>query len=248
MVLTTMIAIVVVWRVWRWPLWQACLMLMPLLALEQIFFVANAMKIAEGGWMPLMIASALFAIMLVWRRGSSVLQRITVRDDIDLDWLAKRLEAKCPHRVPGTAVFLAADPMKAPKALMHNLKHNRVLHERNIVLSIRSDARPHVPSTDRLEVKRISEHMIVIVARYGFMETPNVPKLLQSCRRKHVNIDLSQTSFFLSRRKLKSTTRSELPAWMERLFIALSGTAEDATAYFQIPPDRVVEVGTQVLI
>jgi KUP system potassium uptake protein len=248
MVLTTMLAIVIVWRVWGWPLWRAVVMLLPLLVLEQIFFVANAAKIADGGWFPLLAAAAVFTAMVCWYKGSAVLERITVKDQADLEWLARKLEAKCPHRVHGTAVFLSGDPARAPTALMHNLKHNRVLHERNIVLSIRPDSRPRVPSNERCEVRRISEQFILITAHYGFMETPDVPKLLLNCRRKNLNIDLAHTSFFLSRRKLKATTRSQLPRWMERLYIAMSSTAEDATAYFRIPPDRVVEVGTQVLI
>ena len=151
-------------------------------------------------------------------------------------------------RVPGTAVFLSSDVDAAPTSLMHNLKHNRVLHERNIVLSIRTEDTPRVPRHERVEVDRSNETFIKVIAYYGFMETPSIPKILESCRRKDLNVDIAATSFFLSRRSLRPKTKSEMPRWQEMLFIWLARTAEDATTYFQIPTDRVVEVGTQVAI
>ncbi|MEQ1715036.1 MAG: KUP/HAK/KT family potassium transporter, partial [Hyphomicrobium sp.] len=181
-------------------------------------------------------------------RGTRVLAKQTRRNEADLDWLVRKLESKPPHRVPGTAIFLTGDPYAAPTSLMHNLKHNRVLHERNILLSIRTEDTPRVPRHERVTVERVSEHFIRIVARYGFMETPSVPKILEHARRKDCNIEMGSASFFLSRRSLRVTTKSEMPRWQERLFIALAGSAEDATTYFQIPTDRVVEVGTQVAI
>jgi KUP system potassium uptake protein len=131
---------------------------------------------------------------------------------------------------------------------MHNLKHNRVLHERNIILTIRTEDAPRIKRHDRVEIERVSDNFIRVIAHYGFMETPSVPKILEHCKRKNLNIEISQSSFFLSRRSLRTTIRSEMPYWQERLFIFLAGTAEDATAYFHIPTDRVVEVGTQVTV
>jgi KUP system potassium uptake protein len=145
-------------------------------------------------------------------------------------------------------VFLTSDVNAAPTSLMHNLKHNRVLHERNIVLSIRTEETPRVPRHERVEIDRSNETFIKVVASYGFMETPSVPKILESCRRKDLNVDIAATSFFLSRRSLRPTTKSEMTRWQEQLFIWLARTAEDATTYFKIPTDRVVEVGTQVAI
>ena len=131
---------------------------------------------------------------------------------------------------------------------MHNLKHNRVLHERNIILSIRTEDTPRVPRYERVTVERVTDTFIRVVARYGFMETPSVPKIFEQCRRKDLNVDMSATSFFLSRRNLKPTPKSEMPGWQDRLFVALARSAQDATTYFQIPTDRVVEVGTQVAV
>src|SRR5262249_45285411 len=158
-----------------------------------------------------------------------------------LDWLVRKLEAKQPHRVPGTAVFLTGDPEFAPTSLMHNLKHNRVLHERNIILTIKSEDVPRVVRHERVQIDPVSDNFFRVIAHYGFMETPSVPKILELCKRKDLNIEIAQSSFFLSRRSLKTTARSEMPRWQERLFIMLAGTAEDATAYFRIPTDRVVE-------
>jgi len=248
MVIDTLMAFFVVWRYWGWPVWKALLLMVPLLLVEQAFFTANILKLFEGAWVPLFIAAALSLVMVTWVRGYGILSKLTRRNEADLDWLVRKLEAKPPARVPGTAVFLSADVDAAPTSLMHNLKHNRVLHERNIVLSIRTEDTPRVPRHERIEVDRSNETFIKVVARYGFMETPSIPKILDNCRRKDLNIDLGATSFFLSRRSLRSTRKSEMPAWQERLFLALARTAEDATTYFQIPTDRVVEVGTQVAV
>jgi KUP system potassium uptake protein len=145
-------------------------------------------------------------------------------------------------------VFLTADPYSAPTSLMHNLKHNRVLHERNIILTIKTEDVPRVQRHERIEVNKVAGAFTRVIAHYGFMETPSVPKIIEHCRRKDLNIDMGATSFFLSRRSLKPTLKSEMPRWQERLFIWLAGRAEDATGYFRIPSDRVVEVGTQVMV
>lgn len=248
MVIDSIMAFFVVWKYWKWPVWRAAVMMVPLMLIEQTFFAANVLKLFEGGWVPLVIAGALCLIMFTWMRGYGILTKITRRNEADLDWLVRRLEAKPPARVNGTAVFLSADVNAAPTSLLHNLKHNRVLHERNIVLSIKTQDTPRVLRHERVQIDRTNETFIKVVAHYGFMETPSIPKILESCRRKDLKIDIGATSFFLSRRSLRPTSKSEMPRWQERLFIWLARTAEDATTYFQIPTDRVVEVGTQVAV
>jgi KUP system potassium uptake protein len=248
MVITSLIAFFVIWKLWRWSLWQTALLIVPLLFIEQAFFAANMLKIFEGAWVPLLMAACVGLVMVTWVRGARLLAKQTRKHEADLDWLLRKLEAKPPHRVPGTAVFFTADPTAAPTALMHNLKHNRILHERNIILSIKTEDVPRVPRYERVTVDRVTDTFIRVVARYGFMETPSVPKILDVCRRKELNIDMASTSFFLSRRNLKPTPKSEMPAWQDRLFVALARSAQDATTYFQIPTDRVVEVGTQVAV
>jgi KUP system potassium uptake protein len=248
MVIDSLMAFFVIWRLWNWPIWKAAAMMVPLLLIEQVFLTANLLKIPEGGWLPLTVAAMIGLAVWTWVRGAKTLARATRKDEAELDWLVRKLDAKPPHRVPGTAVFLTADPESAPSSLMHNLKHNRVLHERNIILTIKTEDVPRVPRHERVEIDKVADTFTRVVARYGFMETPSVPKVIEHCRRKELNIDMAGTSFFLSRRSLKTTLKSEMPRWQERLFIWLAGRAEDATEYFRIPSDRVVEVGTQVMV
>jgi KUP system potassium uptake protein len=150
--------------------------------------------------------------------------------------------------VSGTAVFLTATPEAAPASLLHNLKHNRMLHERNILLTIKFAEVPRVPNNERIAVESISDTFTAVTLTYGFMETPDVVKGLELGRRKGLNVDTAATSFFLSRRTLRPASRSQMRRWQERLFIWLAGSADDATSYFQIPPDRVVEIGTQIAV
>ena len=248
MVIDSLMAFFVVWKCWKWPLWKALGLMLPLILIEEAFFAANMLKVFEGGWFPLMVGGLIGLIVATWVRGTRALKRATKKNEAELGWLVRKMEAKPPHRVPGTAVFLTGDPNSAPTSLLHNLKHNRVLHERNIILNIQVEDTPRVARHERLSIEKVSDSFTRVVARYGFMETPSIPKILEHCRRKDLNIDIAATSFFLSRRSLKATSKSEMPAWQEKLFIFLAGTAADATGYFRIPTDRVVEVGTQVLV
>jgi len=248
MVIDSVMAFFVIWKLWRWPIWRALGLMLPLVMIEQVFFSANMLKIVEGGWLPLVLAGSVALVMITWRRGSRILARATRKNEADIEWLVRKLEAKPPHRVPGTAGFLTADVNAAPPSLMHNLKHNRVIHERNIILSIKTVETPRVARHERITIDRVSDTFIRVVARYGFMETPSIPKILEHCKRKDLNVDIGGTSFFLSRRSLRATPKSEMNRWQERLFIGLARTSQDATTYFQIPTDRVVEVGTQVLV
>ncbi len=241
-------AFFVIWRLWGWPLWKLLALMVPIVIVEQLFLLSNLLKILQGAWVPLMLAGALGVIMTTWVRGYGILSKQARKAEADLDWLVRKLEAKPPARVNGTAVFLSADVDAAPTSLMHNLKHNRVLHERNIILTIKTEDIPRVARHERLDVDFSNSAFIKVTARYGFMETPSVPKILDQCRRKDLNIDIGATSFFLSRRTLRTTRKSEMPRWQEALFIKLAGSAEDATTYFRIPTDRVVEVGTQVAV
>lgn len=248
MVIDSLMAFFVIWRCWNWPVWKTALLIVPLLQIEQAFLTANTLKIFDGGWLPLVIAAVLTLVMLTWVKGSNSLARATRKNEAELDWLIRRLEAKPPHRVPGTAVFLTGDPMAAPTSLLHNLKHNRVLHERNVILNIRTLETPRVPRHERIEIEKLPNNFVRVIARYGFMESPSVPKIIEHCRRKDLVMEWPSTSFFLSRRSLRTKLNSDLPRWQEYLFIWLAGRAEDATQYFRIPSDRVVEVGTQVTV
>jgi KUP system potassium uptake protein len=248
MVVTAMMAIVVVNKVWRWPLILALAVVVPFLLIDLTFLAANLLKIFEGGWMPLALGGLLMLLMYTWRRGSRYLFEKTRRLETPLESLVKSLERKPPLRVPGTAVFLTSDPQSAPTALLHSLKHYKVLHEQNVILTIETADTPRVHPSERVRIEPVGETFAKVVLRFGFMETPNVPRGLAIARRHGWQFDIMSTSFFVSRRSLKPAARSGLPRWQDRLFIALTRTANDATDYFQIPTGRVVEVGTQVLI
>jgi KUP system potassium uptake protein len=247
MITTSLMAFVVFRRRWLWPAWRVAALLVPLLLIELVFFSANAAKLFEGAWVPLACAIALIAVMLTWRRGAGIVAADARAQD-DLRPVVEALERKPPLRVSGTAVFLTATPEAAPISLLHNLKHNHMLHERNIVLTIKTVDAPRVPNNERVSIERLSETFTAVTLTYGFMETPDVVKGLQLCRNRGLNIDPPATSFFLSRRTLRPTSRSQMGRLQERLFIWLAGSAEDATTYFQIPPDRVVEIGTQIAV
>jgi len=248
MITTSLMAFFVFWKRWHWSIWQAGALIVPLLLIEQVFFAANVIKIFEGAWVPLVIALCLMLVMLTWLRGTTILSAVSRKQDASLDWLVNKLEKKPPPRVNGTAVFLTGNPDVAPSALLHNLKHNHVLHERNIVLTFKTAATPRVPNSDRMKLEKLTDTFTSVSLTYGFMETPNVEHGLALCRRRGLNIDPASTSFFLSRRVLRPTSRSQMPVLQEKLFIWLAGAGEDAAAYFHIPSDRVVEIGTQIVV
>ena len=248
MITTSLMAFFVFWKLWQWPMWRAAALIVPLFLIEQVFFAANVIKIFEGAWVPLAIAIALMLVILTWTRGVAILTMLSRKQDATLNWLVDTLERKPPHRVSGTAVFLTSNPQSAPSALLHNLKHNHMLHERNIVLNIKTVDAPRVPNNERVKIDNLSETFISVTLAYGFMETPSVERGLLLCRKRGLNVDSASTSYFLSRRVLRATSRSQMPLWQERLFIWLAGSAEDATTYFQIPSDRVVEIGTQIAV
>jgi KUP system potassium uptake protein len=248
MVVTAMMAIIVIWRVWGWPLIGALALMLPFLFIDFTFLSANLLKIIEGGWMPLALGTLVMAVMYTWRRGSRLLFEKTRRLETPLESLVQSLEKKPPARVPGTAVFLTSDPVSAPTALLHSLKHYKVLHEKNVILTIETADAPRVDPSERVRIESVGKTFSRVVLHFGFMETPNVPKALAIARKLGWQFDIMSTSFFLSRRALKPAAHSGMPRWQDRLFIGLTRVANDATDYFQIPTGRVVEVGTQVTI
>jgi KUP system potassium uptake protein len=248
MVVTAMMAIIVIRRAWGWPLLAALALMLPFLFIDLTFLTANLLKVVEGGWMPLALGTLVMTVMYTWRRGSRLLFEKTRRQEIPLEGLVARLEKKPPVRVPGTAVFLTSDPLSAPTALLHSLKHYKALHEKNVILTVETADTPRVDAAERVRIEPVGETFSRVVLRFGFMETPNVPKALAIARKLGWQFDIMSTSFFLSRRTLKPASHSGMPRWQDRLFIALTRVANDATDYFQIPTGRVVEVGTQVTV
>jgi KUP system potassium uptake protein len=248
MVVTTMMAFIVVWKDWHWSRWAAAALILPFLLIDLTFLSANLLKVLEGGWVPLALGGAVMIVMYTWRRGSRLLFEKTRRLETPLDSLVAMLERKPPLRVPGTAVFLTSDPHSAPTALLHSLKHYKVLHEENVILTIHIEDIPRVDVEERVRIEPVGKTFSRISLRFGFMDAPNVPKALAVARKHGWHFDIMSTSFFLSRRALKPAARSGMPRWQDRLFITLARTANDATDYFQMPTGGVVEVGTQVTV
>jgi KUP system potassium uptake protein len=250
---TTMVAdgimgFVVIWKLWNWRAATAAAVILPFVVVDMAFFSANLLKLFEGAWVPLLFGVAVAVMIWTWRRGATILVAKTRRIEVPLIDLIKSLEKRPPHVVKGTAVFLTSDPNFVPTALLHNLKHNKVLHEHNVILTIETAQTPRVDPSERVKLETISEKFATVRLRFGFMESPNVPKALVIARKLGWQFDIMATSFFVSRRSLKPSAQSGMPQWQDHLFIAMSRSANDATDYFQIPTGRVVEVGTQVTI
>jgi KUP system potassium uptake protein len=248
MVMTTSLAFFVVWKLWRWPLWRAVLLIASFLSIDLGFFIANLYKVVDGGYVPLLLASATFIVMWTWSRGSAILMEKTHRDSIPIRDLLKMLEKSKPVRVPGTAIFLTNDVTVAPSSLMHNLKHNKVVHERVVMMSVRSEPRPRVSPAHRYEIEQLSADFLTVKLHFGYMEQPRIPTALAGLRKQGLKFDIMTTSFFLGRRTLKPAQNSGLPQWQDRLFIALAKQAASAPDFFHIPSDRVVELGAQMKV
>ncbi|ACL60202.1 potassium transporter Kup [Methylobacterium nodulans] len=248
MLITASLAFLVLWRYWNWSPLAAGAVMVPFIAIELMFLVSNLLKVLEGGYVPLMLASVLILLMWTWVRGVTILFNKTRKTDVPLMELVGMLEKSPPHHVKGTAVFLTSDPETAPAALLHNLKHNKVLHEKNVVLTVKTIDLPRLNDADRIRIEPIGPHFWRVVMKFGYMESPNIPKGLALLRKQGFKFDIMATSFFLSRRSIRPAAQSGMPLWQDRIFIALARNANDATDFFQIPTGRVVEVGTQVTV
>ncbi len=248
MVVDGLLGFAVIWKLWRWPFWRVLLVVAPLIAVDGTFLSANLLKLFEGAWAPLLFGVSMVLLILTWRRGTEILAQKTRRTEVPLGTLVASLEKHPPHVVPGTAVFLTSTPDSAPTALLHNLKHNKVLHEHNVVLTIITTDTPRVTDDERVKITTLSPRFSLVALKFGYMESPNVPKALAVARKHGWHFDIMSTSFFLSRRSLRPAARSGMPRWQDRLFIGLAKSASDATDFFQIPTGRVVEVGTQVTV
>lgn len=248
MVVSSLLAFIVIRRSWGWSLPATAALIAPFLIVDVAFFSANMLKLFSGGYMPVLLAIALVVLMWTWVRGTKILFDKTRKTDVPLLELVGMLSKSPPVRVKGMAVFLTSDPETAPASLLHNLKHNKVLHERNVILTVRSADTPRVPEEERVRLSRITDDFWRVDLVYGYMESPNVPKGLAILRKQGFKFDIMSTSFFLSRRSIKASPQSGMPVWQDNLYIGLTKSATDATNFFQIPTGRVVEVGTQVTV
>ena len=246
MVITTLMFYVMSREVWGWSFPRAALVSGLFLAIDGAFLAAKSLKIPHGGWVPLAIGAVVFVLMMTWKRGREILSKRLQEKSVPLNLLMADLAADPPLRVPGTAVFMSGNPGGTPPALMHNLAHNKVLHEKVVFLTVTTEEVPHVPASERVTVKHRGKGFVSVTARYGFMQDPSILEIIERCSEKRVVIQLEGTTFFLGREDLVSTERPGMARWRERLFVIMSRNALRATAFFQIPSTQVFEVGAQV--
>lgn len=247
MIVSTVLVFLAIWKLWKRPVWLAALICIPFVLIEATFFSSNMLKLWSGGFVPIMLAIGLVMVMWTWVRGTRLLAE-TVRRDEPLAKLFETLSHHPPHRVRGAAIFLTGDPDVAPAALMHNLKHNQVLHEQIIILTVRTINAPRAPENERVKIEDFLPDVKRVTLTFGFMETPNVVKALTEARKIGLKFDIMKTSFFLSRRTIVPSEKSGMPLWQDHLFIFLARNATNATDFFHIPSGRAVELGNQVMV
>jgi KUP system potassium uptake protein len=249
MVVTTCLGYLVARHVWHWGRPLALVAILPFLVLDLIFFGANVLRVIEGGWVPLVVAAAIGLVISTWVRGRKIVGQFEQRQSIPLADLAAALAKRPPERVDGNAVFLTGNPHSAPGALLHNLKHNKVLHARNVIVSIRTADRPIIDPEHRATVERVDDNFTIVVLKYGFMEAPDVPRDLGiGGKGEKKGLDPMQTSFFIGRNTLKPDAEKGMPPWQDRIFMFLQRNASDPTDFLRIPPGKVVELGEQVTV
>lgn len=250
MICDTILAMVVAWRLWRWHPALALLVALPFLALDFVFFSATSLKIMQGGWFPLLMGIVAFTVMFTWKRGRVILAERLREQTMPLDMFLSSLQMGDSGLtvVPGTAVFMVATHRNVPHALLHNIKHNKVIHERIVMLTLVTQDIPFVRDEDRVVIEPVGNNFFLITGYYGFKEQPDVPALLKLCTAAGLHFEMMETSFFLSRETLIAGKKPGMPPWREKLFVAMSRNAATATDFFHLPTNRVVELGAQVEI
>jgi KUP system potassium uptake protein len=248
MLCSSIIAFVYIAKVRRKGFAFAALVISPFFFIESVFFSSNLLKLFDGGFVPLLFGLYFILLIYTWVKGTKYLVNKAQSQAISMTDLAQMLERDPPHVVEGTAIFLTSDPMYAPDTMMQNLKHNQVMHKKNIVLTISTSQVPRVPIEQRVHVETMSPHIMRVVINFGFMETPNVPAALYRARALGYDIDVENASFFLGHRKIIPDARFGLPAWQDDIYVAMAKSAVDATDFFRIPPAQVVEIGTRQVI
>jgi KUP system potassium uptake protein len=247
MAITSIVYFVVLRRAWRWPLWKALPLVLLFLAFDIPFFSANALKLFSGGWFPIAVAGVIFLVMTTWKTGRAMLARTLANNLLPVDTFLADVERLRPHRVRGSAVFMSSNPAGVPVVLLHHWKHNQILHQTVILFSVLSENIPEVDDSERLAVQSLGQGFYQVKARYGFMETPDVPQVLAEAAKRHgVPFVPASTSYYLGRETLLTTGSNPMFRWRKALFSFISRNARSATQYFGIPPDRVVELGMQI--
>lgn len=249
MAITTLLFYFVARRIWGWGLLPVLTLTIIFIFIDLAFFGANIIKVLDGGWFPLLLAAGVFLVMMTWKKGRSILSRRVQEETQDLEEFLDEIERHPPTRVPGTAVFMNGNATRTPKALVHNLQHNKILHERVLFLTVKTRQQPYVNPSERVEFEPLKNGFSRLRVYYGYMEDPDIPDVIENFFFPGFRIDPSQTTYFLGRETIIASEKySGMSRWRERLFALLSRNATSATAYFRIPPGRVVEMGEQVEI
>jgi KUP system potassium uptake protein len=251
MMITTLLFHRVVRDLWGWPLWKAAPLSALFMLVDAAFFGANLIKVEEGGWFPLAAGGAVFTLLTTWKKGRELLAEQMKAAGLPLDLFLAEIARKNPQRVPGTAVFMTGNMGNVPPVLLHHLKHNKMLHERVVLVSILTEEIPSVRSEDRVAVRELGCGFFQVSARYGFMETPDVPAMLDSIPKRNLagpklEFKPMDTTYFLGRETLLPSGPSAMATWRKRLFIVMSRNAQTASSFFGLPPNRVVEMGAQI--
>ncbi len=248
MLITSILAFLVAMNLWRWRWWQALPVFGLFISIDSSFVAASSLKIPSGGWFPILFALLIVLIVFTWRRGQAIVYDRMYKDALPLSLFLEQLQRRPQQRVSGTAIFMTGNLKTIPNSLLHNLKHNKVLHERVILMCVVTAEQPSVEDTQRFELKDYGDGFYTLLLRFGFMETQNIPQALSLCAAGGLNLDLMQTSFFLGRKTLIPSPNPDLPAWQEKIYIALSNSALPASRFYGIPPNRAVELGTLIEI
>jgi KUP system potassium uptake protein len=248
MLITNLLAIAVAVRLWQWSPWRAVLGALPFIVIDLGFFLANSVKIPDGGWFPLAFGLGIFVLLTTWKRGRELLHDRLAADALQLKPFVDDMAASGIERVPGTAIFLTPDPEAVPHALLHSIKHFKTLHEQVVILSVSVFDVPYVPDIDRIEVRRLAGNFAQVVVQYGYKDEPDIPAALALCTEAGLPIEMMDASFFLGRETLIPKLKSDMAYWRELLFVAMFRNAGSATAYFRIPSNRVVELGAQIVL
>ncbi|TAN05055.1 MAG: potassium transporter Kup [Rhodanobacteraceae bacterium] len=248
MSIDTVLFLIVAWRMWKWNPALVALLGLCLLTVDLSFFGANTLKVLDGGWFPLVLAVAVFTVLTTWRRGRELVLRQLKHGGVALAPFIVNLAEHPPTRVEGTAIFLVSDPDAVPHALLHNLKHNKVLHKRNVVLTVDTLETPYADPDERIELTDLGHDFCRLILRFGFADDPNLPQALHECAKQGLEIKMMDTTFFLSRETIVATNRPGMAPWRDKLFAFLARNALPATAFFNIPGNRLIELGAQVEI
>lgn len=248
MVITAILTFVIIYYKWRWKLRTALAIIIPLLLIDFIFLASNMTKIAEGGFISVILSAMLVIMMGVWVRGTYELRTQEHNRNTAMDLLIEHLDLFPPHHVTGSAIYLSSDTSNAPSALLQNLRHNKVIHRQNLLMTLSFIRVPYVADNERIELEPLSEDFMRVIVKFGYMESPNVTRALELLQEKNIGIDLELVSFFISRRNIVSSSSFGMPVWQDRIFIAMSRNATDAVDYFRIPRDMVIELGIQMVV